>query len=98
MRRRRREWRCGDRSSRCLEALEFFGKKKFDLIILDIKLPGINGDEVLMKIREEDPSQYDTVYGMLQMARNNPAMRVIIRRMVLSSMISVRASAAGPSS
>lgn len=32
---------------------------------------------------DEDPSQYDTVYGMLQMARKNPAMGVIIRRMVL---------------
>jgi len=38
------------------EALDLFHKKKFDLVILDIKLPGIDGDEVLKKIREEDPA------------------------------------------
>jgi len=38
------------------EALDLFHKKKFDLVILDIKLPGIDGDEVLKKIREEDTS------------------------------------------
>lgn len=35
-------------------ALEKFHKKKFDLVILDIKLPGIHGDEVLQKIKEFD--------------------------------------------
>ncbi len=35
-------------------ALEKFKKKKFDLVILDIKLPGIQGDKVLEKIRDID--------------------------------------------
>ncbi|MCK4721359.1 sigma-54-dependent Fis family transcriptional regulator, partial [bacterium] len=35
-------------------ALEKFNKKKFDLVILDIKLPGIQGDKVLEKIRDID--------------------------------------------
>ena len=35
-------------------ALEIFEKKKFDLVILDIKLPGIHGEEVLRRIREMD--------------------------------------------
>ena len=36
------------------EALEFFKRSKFDLVILDIKLPGIDGIEVLKKIKEID--------------------------------------------
>ena len=36
------------------EALEMFDKYKFDLVILDIKLPGIDGIEVLKKIKEAD--------------------------------------------
>ncbi|MFH1676155.1 MAG: sigma-54 dependent transcriptional regulator, partial [bacterium] len=36
------------------EALEFFKRYKFDLVILDIKLPGIDGIEVLKKIKELD--------------------------------------------
>ncbi len=37
------------------EALEFFGSRAFDLIILDIMLPFIDGFEVARKIREKTP-------------------------------------------
>jgi len=36
------------------EALEKFNRRRFDLVILDIKLPGIDGIEVLKRIREVD--------------------------------------------
>lgn len=37
------------------EALEFFANKNFDLIILDIMLPYVNGFEVAKKVRERSP-------------------------------------------
>jgi len=36
------------------EALDKFSNHRFDLVILDIKLPGVQGDEVLQKIMEAD--------------------------------------------
>ena len=36
-------------------ALELFGQKQFDLIIADLKLPGINGMEVIKQIKEKKP-------------------------------------------
>jgi DNA-binding response OmpR family regulator len=36
------------------EALEQLNKDKFDVVLLDIKLPGISGLEVLKNIRESD--------------------------------------------
>lgn len=36
------------------EALTAYNRRKYDLVILDIKLPGIDGVEVLEKIRETD--------------------------------------------
>ena len=36
------------------EALDKYRRRKYDLVILDIKLPGIDGVEVLQKIREID--------------------------------------------
>jgi PAS domain S-box-containing protein len=33
------------------EALEFLQKESFDLLLLDMQMPGMNGDEVLRKIR-----------------------------------------------
>ncbi|MDZ7764493.1 MAG: response regulator transcription factor [Melioribacteraceae bacterium] len=37
------------------EALEFYNKENFDLIILDIMLPYIDGFEVAKKVRESNP-------------------------------------------
>ena len=37
------------------EAIDYFEKSKFDLIILDIMLPYINGFEVAERIRKDDP-------------------------------------------
>jgi DNA-binding response OmpR family regulator len=36
------------------EALSIFSKEKIDLIFLDLHMPGIDGIEVLKKIREKD--------------------------------------------
>jgi len=39
------------------EAAELMAKENFDLIILDIVLPGINGIEILKSIKKKDPQQ-----------------------------------------
>jgi DNA-binding response OmpR family regulator len=36
-------------------AIELFEKNKYDLVVLDLKLPILTGDEVLKRIRELDP-------------------------------------------
>jgi CheY-like chemotaxis protein len=38
------------------EALEIVGKEPLDLIILDIKMPEMNGIEVLRRIKEQHPN------------------------------------------
>ena len=38
-------------------ALELFQKAKFDLIIVDYKMPGMNGDELAAAIKALDPHQ-----------------------------------------
>ncbi|MEE8399228.1 MAG: response regulator [Desulfobacterales bacterium] len=38
------------------EALKIFGKEKISIVLLDLKMPGIDGMEVLLRIHEIDPS------------------------------------------
>lgn len=56
-------------------ALEQIGKGKFDLIILDLKLPGMTGDEVLEQIRRDDPYVDVVVYTNYQ---DPPVMQKLI--------------------
>ncbi|CCQ95006.1 two-component response regulator [[Clostridium] ultunense Esp] len=58
------------------EALALLGKESFHLILLDMKIPGMNGIEILREIRQRLPSiqvMMMTAYGELEMmeeARN----------------------------
>lgn len=56
-------------------AVESMSKGKVDLIILDLKLPGISGDEVLEAIRKIDPYVEVIVYTNYQ---DPPVMKKLI--------------------
>jgi len=47
-------------------AVQQMEKGKFDLVILDLKLPGLSGDEVLEQIRRDDPYVEVLVYTNYQ--------------------------------
>lgn len=42
--------------------LELFEKNKYDLILLDLKMPKMTGEELLRKIRQKDPYIYVLIY------------------------------------
>ncbi len=53
------------------EALELISKFEFDVILLDLKMPGMNGLELLRHIKEDDPHAevvIITAYGTVQNA------------------------------
>lgn len=56
-------------------ALDLMGKGKFDLIILDLKLPGMSGDAALEHIRRIDPYIDVVVYTNYQ---DPPVMQKLI--------------------
>jgi DNA-binding NtrC family response regulator len=59
------------------EGLELFQKENPDLILLDHWLPGINGDEVLRRVRESDPEIpviVMTAQGSIELAVNSMKM------------------------
>jgi CheY-like chemotaxis protein len=56
-------------------ALESMAKGKFDLVILDLKLPGMSGDDVLERIRKVDPYVEVVVYTNYQ---DPPVMKKLI--------------------
>ena len=59
------------------EGLELFRRENPDLVLLDHWLPGINGDEVLRRIREENPEIpviIMTAQGSIDLAVNSMKM------------------------
>ena len=54
-----------------LEAVEFLDKEKFDLILTDLKMPGMDGMELLAAARKKDEDalvMVITAYGSLESA------------------------------
>lgn len=55
------------------EGLELFEKYKYDLVLIDLKMPGMDGIEVLVNIKRQRPEQnvmimtgYDTVEHIVE--------------------------------
>jgi DNA-binding response OmpR family regulator len=55
------------------EGLELFEKSKYDLVLVDLKMPGMDGIEVLVNIKRQRPEQnvvimtgYDTVEHIVE--------------------------------
>jgi two-component system OmpR family response regulator len=57
------------------EALEIFGKGKYDLVITDYAMPVMKGDELARKIKERTPGQpvvMITAYAEMLQSSNEP--------------------------
>jgi CheY-like chemotaxis protein len=55
------------------EALQIFREGKFDLVVLDLEMPGMRGDELALEIRKiapEQPIVLLTAYGEMLNAMN----------------------------
>lgn len=55
------------------EGLELFEKSKYDLVLIDLKMPGMDGIEVLINIKRQRPEQnvmimtgYDTIEHIVE--------------------------------
>lgn len=55
------------------EGLELFEKSKYDLVLIDLKMPGIDGIEMLVNIKRQRPEQnvmimtgYDTIEHIVE--------------------------------
>ncbi len=55
------------------EGLELFEKYKYDLVLIDLKMPGMDGIEILVNIKRQRPEQnvmimtgYDTVEHIVE--------------------------------
>ncbi len=44
-----------DAASRAVEGIELINNKKPDVVVLDLKMPGINGEEVLGLLKSKQP-------------------------------------------
>ena len=48
------------------KGLAMFEERDYDLILLDLKMPGMDGEEILMQIRKEDPFVDVVIYTNYQ--------------------------------
>ncbi len=58
-----------------LDALKDLEASKYDLIVLDLKLPGMTGDEILEKVREIDKYVTTIIYSNYE---ETPVMKKLI--------------------
>ena len=59
------------------EALELFSRQRFDLIILDIQMPDIDGVSLLGMMRERDPDNRTPIAALTANVLNDEAQRLI---------------------
>jgi len=59
------------------EALELFTRQRFDLIILDIQMPDIDGVSLLGMMRERDPGNRTPIVALTANVLNNEADRLL---------------------
>jgi len=59
------------------EALELLQKKKFDLVLLDVMMPGLNGYEVLERMRDDSRMRHVPVIMISALDENESVIRCI---------------------